>query len=99
MQIQSQSLSAQRQIPIIDPLSNETGNPNATPNDLENILAPALQNDIDQQNDGSVQASADIESKDELPAIQSEQNNINDNHNSKSFSNSICFFVAHFAVV
>lgn len=83
LQIQSQTLSAQQQIIPVDQLANVTGNQNAAVNDLENVSAPALQNEIDQQNDVSGQASADLESKDELPGIQSEQNNINDNHTSE----------------
>lgn len=81
MQIQSQTLSAQQQIIPVDQLTN-VGNQNASVNDLENVSVPALQNEIDQQNDVSAQASVDIESKDDLPSIQSEQNNINDNHSS-----------------
>lgn len=80
LQIQSQSLSAQQHIIPVDQLANVTGNQTASANDLESVSAPALQNEIDQQNDGTAQASADIETKDELPAIQSEQNSINDNH-------------------
>lgn len=74
--------SAQQPIIPVDQLANVTGNQNATVNDLESVSAPALQNEIE-QNDVSVQASADIEQKDDLPAIQNEQNNINDNHTSK----------------
>lgn len=80
LQIQSQSLSAQQHILPVDQLANVTGNQTASVNDLESVSAPTLQNDIDQQNDATAQASADIDSKDELPAIQSEQNSINDNH-------------------
>ncbi|XP_031630037.1 ras GTPase-activating protein-binding protein 1 isoform X2 [Contarinia nasturtii] len=90
LQIQSQSLSAQQQIIPVDQLANVTGNPNATVNDLENVSTPALQNEIDQQNDMSAQTTSDIESKDELAGIQSEQNNINDNHtNADEVSKSI----------
>lgn len=81
--MQSQSLSAQQHIIPVDQLANVTGSQNASVNDLENVSAPAQQNEIDQQNDVSAQASADIETKDELPTIQSEQNSINDNHTSK----------------
>lgn len=83
MQIQSQSLSAQQQIIPVDQMANVTGNQNAVVNDLENVSTPALQNEIDQQNDVSAQTTSDIESKDDLAGIQSEQNNINDNHTSK----------------
>lgn len=75
-------IQAQQPIIPVDQLANITGNQNATVNDLENVSAPALQNEIE-QNDVSAQASADIEQKDELPVMQSEQNNINDNHTSK----------------
>lgn len=75
--MQSQSLSAQQHIIPVDQ--------NASVNDLENVSAPAQQNEIDQQNDVSAQASADIETKDELPTIQSEQNSLNDNHTSEYF--------------
>lgn len=81
LQIQSQSLSAQQHIIPVDQLANVTGNQTASVNDLESVSPPTLQNEIDQQNDVTVQASPDIEPlKDELPAIQSEQNSINDNH-------------------
>lgn len=75
-------MSAQQQIIPVDQLANVTGNQNATVNDLEIVSAPTLQNEIE-QNDVSAQASVDIESKDELPGIQSEQNSINDNHTSE----------------
>lgn len=74
-------IQAQQPIIPVDQLANITGNQNATV-DMENVSAPALQNEIE-QNDVSAQASADIEQKDELPVMQSEQNNINDNHTSK----------------
>lgn len=86
LQMQSQTLSAQQHIIPVDQLANVTGNQNASVNDLETVSAPAQQNEIEQQNDVSAQASADIETKDELPAIQSEQNNINENHTSKCFN-------------
>lgn len=100
LQIQSQSLSAQQHIIPVDQLSNVTGNQTALVNDLESVSAPALQNEIDQQNDVSAQASADIESKDDLPAIQSEQNSINDNHTgrcclSELYLTNINMFVVH----
>lgn len=86
LQIQSQSLSAQQQIiPNVDQLANVTGTPNATVNDLESVSTPTLQNEIDQQIDVSVQSSVDVESKDDLPAIQSEQNSINENHTGKYY--------------
>ncbi|XP_055323189.1 ras GTPase-activating protein-binding protein 2 isoform X3 [Sitodiplosis mosellana] len=81
LQIQSQTMSAQQQIMPVDQLAT-VGNQNVAVNDLENVSVPVLQNEIDQQNDVSAQASVDIESKDDLPSIQSEQNNINDNHTS-----------------
>lgn len=81
LQIQSQSLSAQQHIIPVDQLANVTGNQTASVNDLESVSPPSLQSEIDQQNDVAAQTSADIEPlKDELPAIQSEQNSINDNH-------------------
>lgn len=82
LQIQSQSLPTQKPILPVDQLANVTGNTNAMLNDLENVSVPTLQNEIE-QNDISAQESVDIEPKVELPAIQSEQNNINDNHTSK----------------
>lgn len=85
LQIQSQSLSAQQHIIPVDQLANVTGNQTASVNDLESVSAPALQNEIDQQNEVTAQASADIETKDELPAIQNEQNSINDNHTGMCF--------------
>lgn len=82
LQIQSQSLPTQQPILPVDQLANVTGNKNAMLNDLENVSVPTLQNEIE-QNDISTQETVDIEPKVELPVIQSEQNNINDNHTSK----------------
>lgn len=99
MQMQSQSLSAQQHIIPVDQLANVTSTQNASVNDLENVSAPALQNEIDQQNDVSAQASGDIESKDELTSIQAEQNNINDNHTSKCLQLcGVCVYVFGFVV-
>lgn len=77
IQLQSQSLTAQQQI-IPDQLANVTGTQNATlNNDLDNATSPAIQNDIEQQNDVTTQASQDIETKDDLPLQLNEQNNVN----------------------
>lgn len=85
-QLQSQSLTAQQQI-IPDQLATVTGTQNATVNnDLDNATSPALQNDIEQQNDVTAQVATDIESKDDLPI--NEQNNVsNDEALSKATQN------------
>lgn len=75
--LQSQSLSATQQQIIPDQLASVTGTQNVTVNnDLDNASSPALQNDIEQQNDVTSRASGtDIESKDELANVQNEQMN------------------------
>lgn len=88
--LQSQSLSATQQQIIPDQMASVTGTQNVTVNnDLDNASSPALQNDIEQQNDITSRPTTDIESKDELANVQNEQmNNIsNDEVLSKSTQN------------